>query len=236
MVWFKVDDGMHSHPKTITAGTAAIGLWTRCGSWSEHHLTDGMVPAPVALSFGTTTMIRQLVAAGLWEVVEGGYQFHDFEDYNPLAVDVKAERDAAKERQRNARDRAKSRRDAERSSADVTRDKPVTPAEVPEKFEPPVPEGSKEPLAARKRAVPPPESMPITDEMRDWAAEHAPDVRLVVQTAKLLDWARGKGEKKQDWVAAWRNWMRSEQERITERTPAAKNGTNPDREEIWMRG
>lgn len=88
MPWFKVDDGMHSHPKTVIAGTPAIGLWVRCGSWSSDQLTDGFVPAGIALMYGTRPMIRQLLASGLWTEVEGGYQFHDWGDRNPMRETV----------------------------------------------------------------------------------------------------------------------------------------------------
>jgi hypothetical protein len=48
--------------------------------------------------------------------------------------------------------------------------------------------------------------------MEAWATEHAPSVRLRVETARMLDWARGKGEAKSDWIATWRNWMSRAQE------------------------
>jgi hypothetical protein len=93
MPWFKVDDGFHSHPKAIAAGTPAIGLWTLCGSWSSDQLKDGFVPTAVALRYGTRAMCKALVSAGLWLVVDGGYQFHDWGDRNPLKEQVDAIRD-----------------------------------------------------------------------------------------------------------------------------------------------
>ena len=33
MPWFNVDDGFAFHRKAVRAGNAAIGLWTRAGSW-----------------------------------------------------------------------------------------------------------------------------------------------------------------------------------------------------------
>lgn len=97
MPWFKVDDGMHSHPKTIIAGTAAIGLWARCGSWSSDELQDGFVPTEVALHFGTRAMCKALVRSGLWTEVDGGYQFHDWGDRNPLKEHVELVRESKRE-------------------------------------------------------------------------------------------------------------------------------------------
>jgi hypothetical protein len=163
MTWFKVDDGFHSHAKAMTAGTAALGLWVRCGSWSAYHLTDGFVPANVAREYGTGTQIKALVTAGLWLAVDRGYQFNDFTDYNPTSEQVKADRGAAKERQRKAREAAKQKRDSERTSKEVTplsrRDKPVTHAPVTDvsqspRPDPTRPEGSNEPLIPEPTVLP----------------------------------------------------------------------------------
>lgn len=247
MTWFKVDDGFHSHAKTITAGTAAMGLWVRCGSWSANHLRNGLVPVNVAREFGSSAQIKALVTAGFWSEVEGGYQFNDWEDYNPTADDVKADRAAAAERQRKAREAAKAKRESQRTSDEVTgmsrRDNPVSHAAVTSpRPDPTRPEGSKEPLKERKRstATPPPDKLEITEPMRQWAADNAPDVRIVVETARMLDWGRGKGEKKADWVAAWRNWISRKQddldkERAARPTAKAGNGVYADAEEAWMR-
>jgi hypothetical protein len=243
MPWFKVDDGFHSHAKAITAGTAALGLWVRCGSWSAHHLTDGFVPTNVAKEFGTAAQVKSLVASGLWRGVEGGYTFNDFTDYNPTSEHVRTEREAAKERQRKAREAAKAKRDAQRSSGEVTdlsrRDIGVSSEEVQSpRPDPTRPEGSKEPSKGRrKRATPPPANFDITDELRAWATDNAPDVRLVVETARMLDWARGKGESKADWAATWRNWMSRAQDNMSSRRgfSTVNAPLEDDDEEVWMR-
>jgi hypothetical protein len=80
MVWFKVDDTFHSHPKQMAASLAAVGLWSVAGSWSSNHLTDGFVPDHVipSLSRGAPELAKELCAAGLWRRVRGGYQFHQW--------------------------------------------------------------------------------------------------------------------------------------------------------------
>lgn len=105
MPWFKIDDGFHSHPKVLAAGNAAMGLWSRCGSYCSDHSTDGFVPEVLAKTYGTRAEIARLVELGWWRKVEGGYTMHDFLDYNPSAEQVRAERSAAAERQRLARER-----------------------------------------------------------------------------------------------------------------------------------
>jgi hypothetical protein len=80
MPYFPVDDQFPFHPKTLAAGNAAIGLWTRAGAWCKNHGTAGAVPREIAASIGTATQIAQLVKAGLWEKTDAGYLFHDWQD------------------------------------------------------------------------------------------------------------------------------------------------------------
>lgn len=121
MPWFKVDDTLAWHEKTVQAGNAAMGLWVRAGSWSSQQLTEGFIPDQVAMSLGTRTEASRLVSARLWERVAGGYQFHEFLDRNPSRAQVEAERDAAKERQRRAREAARAKRQRDQEEGNVTR-------------------------------------------------------------------------------------------------------------------
>lgn len=99
MTWFKVDDGFALHPKAIAAGNAALGLWVRAGSWCGAHLTDGRLPAGMVGTLGGHARdARKLIAAGLWCQTEDGYQFVDWEQWQPTKAQVKAERDATRER------------------------------------------------------------------------------------------------------------------------------------------
>lgn len=103
MVWFKVDDGFHAHPKAVAAGNAACGLWARCGSYSSHYSTDGFIPNDTAKLYGSRAEIAKLVAAGLWTVEDGGYRMHDFHEYNPTAEEVAEDRARNAERQKRWR-------------------------------------------------------------------------------------------------------------------------------------
>lgn len=132
MTWFKVDDDLFDHPKVRAAGTAAMGLWVRCGSWSGRYLTEGWVPRDVALRYGTLRQAEKLAAVGLW--VEGerdgerGWLFHQFLDRNPTRIKVENDRFAARERKQKSRTKhppkksedagheLASRRDSQRTS------------------------------------------------------------------------------------------------------------------------
>ncbi len=96
MTWFKVDDGLHSHPKAIAAGDAALGTWVRLGSWCSKHSTDGKVPRLVAETMARPAQLRRLLDVGLLESHPEGYLIHDFLVYNPSREKiVKAREDTA---------------------------------------------------------------------------------------------------------------------------------------------
>ncbi|MGW1679361.1 hypothetical protein [Saccharopolyspora sp. NPDC002376] len=107
MPWFFVDDQLADNRKVRKAGTPALGLWVRCGSWAASNLTDGFVPADIAARYGTARQAAKLVEAGLWEQAtrdgEPGYQFHDWTDYQQTREQVRARRAADAERQRRRR-------------------------------------------------------------------------------------------------------------------------------------
>ncbi|WP_270009121.1 hypothetical protein [Rhodococcus sp. BH5] len=98
LVWFNVDDQLADHPKALTAGNAALGLWVRCGSWSSRQLSDGFLPENLAKSFGKPSEIKALLNAGLWHKVEGGYTFHEWPQYQRSAAEIKAKREAERVR------------------------------------------------------------------------------------------------------------------------------------------
>lgn len=89
MPWFRIDDTLAFHAKTLAAGNAAMGLWVRAGAWSMQQLTDGHIPSHVARQLGTTGEARRLCQAGLWDQTDDGYRFHQWTERQPTAADVK---------------------------------------------------------------------------------------------------------------------------------------------------
>ena len=119
MTWFKVDDGLHSHPKWLAASPHARALWVTAGSWCASHLTDGHVPKHTLQTLcGRRKDAAELVNLGLWITVDDGWQFHDWLAFQPSAESVVAEREAARQRQRRAREKARESRRASRRDID----------------------------------------------------------------------------------------------------------------------
>lgn len=126
MTWFRVDDGFHDHPKFWNATEYAVCLWVRAGSWSAEKLTDGFIPDGMIHRWTRNADVaaQELVTNGTWKRVEGGFQFHDWNDWNPSKEKVLKEREQWAERQRRSRERAKSHgvTNGVRSRSDKTRE------------------------------------------------------------------------------------------------------------------
>lgn len=100
---FQVDDCFYDDPAVSRAGTAAVGLYFRCGVYVARHLLDGLVPTEVAAQYGTPEWVKRLTDVDLWETVPGGQQFYMplyFAHGNPTREKVLAEREMKAERQR----------------------------------------------------------------------------------------------------------------------------------------
>lgn len=128
MVWFKVDDSLAFHRKTVAAGNAAMGLWVRAGSWCAQQLTDGFVPEHMIPILGTPAQASRLVRVGLWITVPGGCQFHEWNEKGrqPTAQSVREEREKTAERQAKWRAAKTANRQVNGSRNGVT-DAFVTP-------------------------------------------------------------------------------------------------------------
>lgn len=121
MAWVRVDDLAPTHAKIIQVGVAfAVYVGGLC--YANRYLTDGFIPArqlsavlPGVRPRQVLLMAVKLVEAGLWEVTDGGYQIHDYHDYQPTAATVRSIRDA----------RAKSGQRGGQRKAEQTASKPL---------------------------------------------------------------------------------------------------------------
>lgn len=108
MAWLRIDDRVRTHPKIAQAGPAAAWLWF-CGiCYCREHLTDGFVPKAVVPTLAMNLPspwkhAARLVEVRLWETASGGYQVHDFLEWNPSREDVMSQRDKERDKKRNQR-------------------------------------------------------------------------------------------------------------------------------------
>jgi len=145
MSWAKLDDRWPRHPKAVTVGPLGRDLFV-CGlCYCNEHLTDGFIPASILATLalpdpsgakarnGATAapaIARRLVAARLWDDVPGGWQVHDYHDWNASAEEVRAKRQAKRERMDRWR-RGVSRGAARSASRGASVDAPVALAPSP---------------------------------------------------------------------------------------------------------
>lgn len=120
MAWAKLDDGFYDNPKVVAIPRSAVGLWSLAASYCAKHLTGGFIsdvslqrvaPGVDPLS-GTRVGSKSdpsfdpsfdpkfdpywLVKSGLWyrvDLGQKGYQFHDWDVYNPDSKSAKASRE-----------------------------------------------------------------------------------------------------------------------------------------------
>lgn len=135
-----MDDSLYDDPAVIRAGTAAFGLYARCGDYVARQLLDGVVPSEIAAQWGTAEWTGKLLAVGLWENASGGYYMPRYLADNPSREKVLADRKAKSERQqrwlentRNASSRQRRvSRPSNRPSADPSQvgsaDMPLPPS------------------------------------------------------------------------------------------------------------
>ena len=254
MAWYKVDDRLPTSRKLMriprAQRKAAIGVWTLAGAWSMHEMTDGFVPAYAIEEWGgDETDAQALVRAGMWEEDERdgdhGWQFVNWDEYQPTKADVEAKRERDRERKRNqprdrggkfagrtvnAVDSARNDTESERTAADST---------VP-LHSPPRPITNAQPTVARE-----PSRFP--DWWAIWGKKKAKgDAEkaykaalkkishddLMAKTRAYWDHVKASGTDLQ-YVPYPATWLRAEQW-DDDLTPNAQSGGRPSKPE-WMK-
>ncbi|WP_280273423.1 hypothetical protein [Nocardia wallacei] len=224
MTWFKIDDKFWSSPQRLRASHAAIGAWCIAGSYCADQLTDGIVSKNALKMLGIRPKIaRELVEIGLWiERPNGDFEFVNWKKYNPLKLEVEARREQLREAGRaggkrsgqsrrgeidEANSEPNTKQDASPKLSIVPSETEAPPVELPTR---PVPTTSNEVVREprKKRATALPNDwmpdQPVIDAMK----AECPGVDLQAEHRKFCDYWRSKDERRADWNATWRNWIR----------------------------
>lgn len=92
MAWLKIESSVARHRKFVQAGPAAAWLWV-CGlAYCQEGLTDGFIPREALAYLGVKNLrplVSHLVAAGLWDEVDDGWQVHDYLAHNKPASEIR---------------------------------------------------------------------------------------------------------------------------------------------------
>jgi hypothetical protein len=120
MPWVRLDDRFPSHRKVALLTDRAFRLYVSALCWSSENLTEGRILdrelSLVARVRGAKTAAKELENARLWDRVEGGWDIHDYLEYNPDRARVQAEREANAARQKAFRDRKRAEKEATRNA------------------------------------------------------------------------------------------------------------------------
>lgn len=225
MPWFKVDDQLAFNAKVMLAGNSAMGLWVRAGSWSSAQLTGGFIPTHMANAMANAMANPcdqdALVMAGLWKEAEGGYQFHDWSDFQPDAEAEKEKRKATSEaRSRAGKAGAEARWHGKADSKPIANEW-QTDAPVPSRpVLKDVPETSRKKPAHRLPASWAP------NEAHTQYAE-AEGIALNFQAERFRTHAEANDRRIVNWDAAFKNWL-LKAERTAKTKPAASSPWNKE--------
>jgi len=103
-----VDDRLSRHPKILAAaqilggpndGGRVLALFLDAMSYAKANFTDGFVPdrflknSPLIVAPMTVARAMADPTVNLWHRVEGGFQFHDWLDWNKSAAQIKEKRE-----------------------------------------------------------------------------------------------------------------------------------------------
>ncbi len=96
MAWAKLDDQLHGHPKIKAAWRAsrpAVGLHLLAMSYCAAYGTEGFVPRDFVeeklpdatervTALSALTTVPAMARSALWNETDGGWQIHDWAEYN----------------------------------------------------------------------------------------------------------------------------------------------------------
>jgi hypothetical protein len=68
-----------------------------------------------------------------------------------------------------------------------------------------------------------PKHFPVTGEMKSWALEQKITVDLETETIQFVDHFTSKGEIREEWLPAWRNWMQNSKKFNTGKNQSQSN-------------
>jgi hypothetical protein len=100
MATVNLHTGIMTSPKHTPLSDSAMRLWLNGLLWSKEHLTDGFIPdanlsdlhRQASRHVGELLRVAMPGKQPLWHKVEGGYQIHDYADWQDSAESVQTRR------------------------------------------------------------------------------------------------------------------------------------------------
>lgn len=214
-------------PEAMVVG-GLYWLWAMADEHSEDGFLPGMTLRAIDRKTGVAGLGDALVQIGWVSASVDGVTVINFDEHNGASAKRRC-----MEAKRKATGRKESASDAdtngtacgarEEKSKDLNPNPPVspqgvdTPADSPSQPAPP--------KAKRKTRIPDP--FLVSPLMTQWAEKSTPKVDPLRETEKFVNYWRGEGGTKLDWVAAWRTWMLKAQE-WAHKSPVRQGGATAE--------
>jgi len=94
MAYLVIEPSVRTHSKILKAGPAASWLWLCALGHAQEGLTDGVVATESLPFLGVKDykkLSKILVKVGLFDVIPGGFQIHDYLEHNKSAQQIRDE-------------------------------------------------------------------------------------------------------------------------------------------------
>lgn len=183
MPWVRLDDHFDEHRKVEPLSDGAFRAFVESLCVSNRNLHDGYFEQAAAHKRWPRRAIKELVSRGLWDVVEGGYQVHDYTQYQMSSDQILAERAAARQRMQELRGQ---RRRGRRSPEHPAEHQQEQAGEPTAKFDNSHShsQGSKEPLDPERAHARDQQKPEVTEADRRALVEHEERVRAEAMRGK----------------------------------------------------
>lgn len=215
MTWAKLDDKFIRHPKVFGLSDGAFRLHISGIVYACEFETDGQIDAGLLrMLTRNESLVDELVAARLWDTVAGGWEIHDFLDWNPSKATLHEKRVQAKKRMNSVRTKGEPRENKSRTA----REQRANPGTGRDGSTSGSCSGSEKPTEGKVVSVTAGKVARRLDpewEPADLTAEQLAELGLTQREASghlphFRDhWAAAKDGARVDWQATWRNWLRS---------------------------
>lgn len=102
LTWVRVDATLASNHKVLAllgerGGDRALNVYVFALGYCGQHGTDGFVPGTaLGLIHGKERDANLLISVGLWHELPGGYEVHDWLEFQPSSDETRARSDKAK--------------------------------------------------------------------------------------------------------------------------------------------
>lgn len=92
--FIRLDHGMPENRKVLGLSDGAFRLYVEAICWCSRQETDGHIPEAFMKRMGKAKHVGELTDTGLLDVAVGGYQVHDYLDFQRSSEEIGAYRSA----------------------------------------------------------------------------------------------------------------------------------------------